>query len=274
VGFSVAINAGNSSRTGTLSIGGQAFTLNQAAAGPSITSGGIVPVGSTVTSIQSGEWVSIYGTNLATTTLTWSGDFPTLLGGTTVTVNGKQAYLLYVSPGQIDLQSPDDTTTGPVSVVVTTAAGSVSSIVNLAQSAPSFALLDATHVAGIIVRSDGSGAYGGGTYDILGPNGSSLGYATVAAKAGDVIELFGFGFGPTSPFVPAGKVFSGAAPTTNSVSLAINNAGATPFFAGLSSAGVYQFNLTIPPGLGAGDVSLQGTVGNVQTQAGVVISLQ
>jgi uncharacterized protein (TIGR03437 family) len=75
-----------------------------------------------------------------------------------------------------------------------------SSTITLSQFAPSFFLLDSTHVDGIILRSNGSGAYGGGTYDILGPTGNSLGYATVAAKAGDTLELFGTGFGPTNPF--------------------------------------------------------------------------
>ena len=62
---------------------------------------------------------------------------------------------------------------------------------------------------------DGSGAFGRGTYDILGPTGNSLGYPTVAAQAGDTVELFGVGFGPTTPAVPAGKAFSGAAPINN-----------------------------------------------------------
>jgi uncharacterized protein (TIGR03437 family) len=33
-------------------------------------------------------------------------------------------------------------------------------------------------------------------------------------------------------------------------------------------------NVKIPPGLGAGDLSLVATVGGVQTQSSVVISLQ
>jgi len=48
----------------------------------------------------------------------------------------------------------------------------------------------------------------------------------------------------------------------------------TPIFAGLSSAGLYQINLTIPSGLGTGDVKLTGIVTGVQTQSGVMISLQ
>jgi len=96
----------------------------------------------------------------------------------------------------------------------------------------------------------------------------------VAAKAGDVVELFGNGFGPTNPPVAAGQAFSGAAPTINPVGLFLNNVSVPPAFAGLSGAGLYQLNLTIPAGLDAGDVSLQATVGGVQTPAGVVISLQ
>jgi uncharacterized protein (TIGR03437 family) len=241
---------------------------------PAISSGGIVPAFSTSPVIQTGEWVSIYGTNLASGTSTWAGDFPTLLGGTSVTIDGHAAYLAFVSPGQINLQVPNDTATGIVPVVVTTANGSATSTVTLAPFGPSFFLLDGKHAAGIILRLDGQGTYGGGAYDIIGPTGTSLGYPTVAAKAGDTIELFGTGFGPTTPAVPAGQAFSGVAPTTNPVTLRINNVTVTPTFAGLSSAGLYQLNLTVPSSLGPGDVSLQASVGGVQTPSGVVISLR
>jgi uncharacterized protein (TIGR03437 family) len=236
---------------------------------PAILPGGIAPA-----TIQPGEWVSIFGNNLATSTATWSGDFPTSLGGASVTINGRAAYLSYASPSQINLQAPANTATGSVPIVVTTAAGVANSTATLAAFSPEFFLLDGTHVAGIILRSNGKGAYGGGTYDIIGPTGTSLGYATVAATAGDIVSLFGTGFGPTSPAVTPGQLFSGAAPTINPVKVKINGLNLTPSFAGLSGAGLYQLNLTIPAGLGTGDVSLQGVVGGVQTPSGVVISLQ
>ena len=129
-------------------------------------------------------------------------------------------------------------------------------------------------MAGIIVRSDGSGAYGGGTYDIIGPTGTSLGYPTVAAKAGDIVELYSTGLGLTNPAAPAGQVFFGTAPTTNPVRLRIGNSSVLPTFAGLSGAGLYQINLTVPEGLGTGDVSIVATVGGTQTPPNVVISLQ
>ena len=240
---------------------------------PTIQPGGIVPLNSRATTIQPGEWVSIYGASLASDTAIWNGTFPTTLGGTSVRINGKSAYLWYVSPAQINLQVPDDTATGTVPVVVTTSIGSASSTVTLGPFAPSFNLLDSKHVTGIILRSNGTGAYGGGTYDILGPTGNSLGYATVAAQAGDILEIFGVGFGPTSPAIPAGQVFSGAASTLNPVKLLINNLSVTPLFAGLSSAGLYQINLMVPPGAGTGDVSLFATVGGMQTPSGILISL-
>jgi uncharacterized protein (TIGR03437 family) len=212
---------------------------------PVIAIGGVVP-----STIEPGEWVSIYGSNLAPGIANWNGDFPTSLNGTSVTVDGKPAYLEYVSPSQINFQVPDDTARGSVSVADTTAIGTVTSTATLASFSPTFFSFDGKHVAGIIVRPDG--------YDLLGPTGTSLGYPTVAAKAGDIVELFGTGFGPT----------------TNPVTIRINNVSVTPSFAGISGAGLYQFNLIIPSGLGTGDVSLQASVGGVQTPVGAVISLQ
>lgn len=254
--------------------------------GPTIT--GVFPIFSTVPVIQAGEWISIYGTQFACGMYYWSGNFPLSLGDNylSVTINGKSAYLSFASDVQINAQAPDDTTLGPVEVDVFTSAvcGGIgggtgpelmgTATVSLAQFAPSFSLLDARHVAGVILRSDSSGAYGGGTYDILGPTGNSLGYPTVAARAGDTVELFGVGFGPTNPAVPAGQPFYGAAPTTYPVQLEITGELVSPFFAGLGSAGLYQFNLTIPVGLGVGDQPLVAIVAGAQTQPGVVISLE
>jgi uncharacterized protein (TIGR03437 family) len=244
---------------------------------PLINNAGVVPVFSKATTIQPGEWASIYGLNLAAGIVSWNGNFPTSLGNTTVTIDGKFAYLWYVSPRQINFQVPNDATTGPVAVVVTTPGGSASTTVTLGPFAPSFSLLDSTHVAGIIIRSDGSGAYDNGLYDIIGPTGTSLGYPTVAAKAGDSVELFGVGFGPTNPVVPAGQAFSSSASTLpqNPVQILIDGLSVNPSFTGISGdAGLYQLNFTLPVGFGKGDVSLVATVGGLSTPSGVVISLQ
>jgi uncharacterized protein (TIGR03437 family) len=235
---------------------------------PAIDPNGIVPASSSTPTIQSGEWASIFGSNLASGTAYWTGNFPTSLNGTSVTIDGEPAYLTFVSSGQIDFQVPKDATTGTVPVVVKTATGSTMATVLLAQFAPSFFLQpDGKHVAGIIPGPNGS-------YSTIGPTGNSLGYPTVAAKAGDTVELFATGLGPTNPVVPAGQVFTGAAPTTNPVTILIGNVSVTPSFAGLAGAGLYQINVTIPSGLGKGDLPIQATVGGAQTPSGVVISLQ
>jgi len=197
---------------------------------PSISHNGIKPLDGTQSIIAPGELVTIYGNNLASETLSSNGNFPTSLGGTKVEIDGKAAYLTYVSPGQINLQAPDDKALGSVPVVVITPHGRATSQVTLSKFAPSFALLDvpkglARFVSGIILRADGTGAYGKGktSYDILGPSGFFFGYPLVAAQEGDTIELFGVGFGPTKPAVPAGKPFSGLAPITGTLDLYINN---------------------------------------------------
>jgi uncharacterized protein (TIGR03437 family) len=190
-----------------------------------------------------------------------------------VIIDGRPAYLSYVNQGQINLQAPDDATIGSVPVTVTTPFGTASYTVVLNQVAPSFCLIDGKHVAGIILRSDGTGAYGGGEYYIIGPPGSSLGYLTVPAKTGDSIMLFGTGFGPTSPTVAAGVPFSGAAPALDQIELVINSQPVPPQWSGLSGPGLFQFNLTVPPGLGTGDQPIQGLANGVGTPI-ALLSLQ
>ncbi len=131
--------AGRSSRLLANSAALNAVLTAQAA--PTISTGGVVTLFSSGNVIQPGAWVSIYGTNLASGTAVWAGDFPTTLGGTSVTINGRPAYLSFVSPAQINLQAPDDMATGAVPVVVTTGAGAATSLVTLSPYAPAFELL-------------------------------------------------------------------------------------------------------------------------------------
>ena len=247
---------------------------------PTIPAGGTVTLNGTANVIQPGAWFSIYGTNLISGSIpqVWSGNYPTTLGGTSVTINNKPAYLWYAAPTQINLQAPDDSMRGVVNVTVTTPNGMATSTVTLSDQSPAWSLLgDDKHVAGIIVRPDGSGAYGSGSgsYDIIGPTGTSLGYKTVAAKAGDTIVLFGNGFGPTSPPIPAGQAYNGT-PTTavDDVAVTINSHPVSSFFTGAAFPGLFQFNITVPAGLGTGDQPLSALVNGVSTPVGVMIALQ
>ena len=235
---------------------------------------GIVPIYSSSTTIQPGEWVSIYGSNLASSTVTWNGDFPTSLGGTSVTINGKPAYLWFVSPGQINLQAPDDSATGAVQVVVvTTGSGNAVSTVTLGPVAPSFSLLgDGQHAAGEIATPNGGGAYGDGTYDLVGPSGA-FPFNTRPVRPGETLILYGVGFGPASPRVPAGRAFSGAATADDTVTITIGGVQATILFAGITEAGLYQFNLSVPV-TGSGDQPLEAYIDGVRTPQGPVVTVQ
>jgi uncharacterized protein (TIGR03437 family) len=240
---------------------------------PTIFKGGVVPNDGSVPVIQPGSWVSIYGSNLASGTFVWNGDFPTSLGGTSVTIDNKPAYLWFVSPTQINLQVPDDTTTGPVNVAVTTATGTAVSTVMLSPYGPSFSLLgDGKHVAAEIATPNGSGAYGGGTYDLVGPSGT-FSYNTRPVNPGETLTLYGVGFGPTTPHVPAGQLFFGMARTGSPISIDIGGVAATVVFAGITEAGLYQFNLTVP-NAPSGDQPLQATVNGVLTPPGPVVTVQ
>ena len=231
---------------------------------PAITPGGIVPIYSSVSTIQPGSWVSIYGSNLANVTYLWNNDFPQSPGGTTVTIDNKPAYLWLASPTQINLQVPDDTATGLVSVVVNTPSGTATSTVTLSPYGPSFSLLgDGKHVAGEILRSNG--------YDLVGPP-NTFSYATRPVNPGETLVLYGVGFGPTTPFVAAGQVFSASAPTNNKVTITIGGLPANVSYSGITEEGLYQFNLTVP-NAPSGDQPLLATVDGLQTPLGPVVTM-
>jgi len=250
-----------------------AATFTIQAPTPTIAPGGVVPVYSSVPVIQPGSWISIYGVDLAPATAIWNGDFPISLGNVQVTIDNLPAYLWFVSPGQINLQVPDDSTLGSVNVAVKTPYGTATSTVSLAPQSPSFSLLgDGKHLAAEIATPNGTGAYGGGTYDLDGPSGA-FSFNTRPVIPGETLVLFGVGFGPTLPTVAAGRIFSGVAATTNPVSVFIGGVSASVAFSGITEAGLYQINVTVPlvPG---GDQPIVAIVNSVQTPAGALVTVR
>jgi uncharacterized protein (TIGR03437 family) len=241
------------SGSGTLSLGAPLPTP------PTISPSGIVPVYSTVPIVQPGSWISIYGANFVSTSTTWTGNFPTNLGGVTVTIDSKPAYLWFVSPGQINLQVPNDATQGCVNVVVNTPTGSVSSQVTLQAQQPSLDLLDGSKYAvAEIPSTTNSGAYAGGAYDLMGPAGL-FPFNTRPVKVGETIELYGVGFGPTLVPVTAGQVLANYTQDTITPTVTIGGVNAQVTFAGEVEAGLYQLNVVIPQ-VPSGDEQIIATV--------------
>ena len=239
---------------------------------PSISSGGVVNGASFQPGVVPNSWATILGSNFVTVTDTWnnsivSGKLPTALDGATVTIDGKPAWLSYVSPGQINLLVPD-IGVGPVSVTVTNSAGTSSIFtVNSSQYAPAFFLWPGNQV--VASRQDFTFAARANTFN---------GLATVPAKPGDVLILWGTGFGPTSPAapmgvqVPADRIYStSAAPTVT-----INNLPATVAGAALAPgfAGLYQIAITVPSSIPDGDWPLRATIGGISSPAGTVLAIR
>jgi uncharacterized protein (TIGR03437 family) len=238
---------------------------------PSVLVNGVVPVFGTATTVQPGSWISIYGNNLAVTTATWNGNFPTSLGATSVTIDSKPAYLWFVSSTQINAQVPDDPATGLVNVVVTTSAGSATSTVTLGAYGPSFSLLNSKYVAAIVATPGSPGNSGGG-YDIIGPVGA-FPYPSRPARAGETVQIYGVGFGPTTPSVLAGQAFSGVAPSVMNPTVLIGGVQATVAFAGIVEAGLFQLNVIVP-NAPSGDQTLTASLAGATAQSNVYITLQ
>ena len=225
--------------------------------------------------IAAGSWVTIFGEDLAPTTRIWRDDeivggvLPTSLDGVQALINGKPAAIFFISPGQLNVQAPDDTTLGPVSVEVVQESGaSVTTLANLQEASPAFFLfnpegrrfLAAVHPDGVFV----------GKPDLFG--GTLL---ARPAEPGNIILLFGTGFGLTAPPVPSGRVLSGGAVRlANTVRVRFNGVDADVRFAGLSGAGLNQVNVVVPEGLPSGDVEVVAEILDLVTQSGAFVTLE
>jgi len=253
------------------------YTLTPAAAQqnkPSIAArNGVVNGASFQPGIASGSWITVFGANLAAGTRTWRSDeivggkLPTQLDGVSVTVNNKPAAVYFISPAQLNVQAPADDSVGPVQVQVTTPQGTSNAVAAQMQKfAPGFFLFDAENRKYLAaVHSDGT---------LLGKPNLFQGLTTRPAQPGEVVLLFGTGFGPTTPPVPAGQVFNGAVPLANQVTVRISGVTAEVLFAGLSGAGLDQLNVRIPATAADGDASVVAEVGGVQTQDGAFVTIQ
>jgi len=219
----------------------------------------------------SGSYLEIKGSNLAPDSRTWTGaDFagnnaPTMLDGVTVSINSKPAYVYYISPTQIDVQAPDDSTTGNVPIMVTTCAGTSNSTsvqktaLAAGMQAPASFLVGGTQYM-VALITDSTKPLG---YAFVGNTSLSVPpYYYQPAKPGQSITAYGLGFGPVTPSNASGVITTVGNATTNGVALSFGTTPATISYAGLAPGfvGLYQFNITVPA-LANGDYPINITVG-------------
>jgi uncharacterized protein (TIGR03437 family) len=224
--------------------------------------------------IAPGSWVTILGDMLSEKTRSWAGsDFrgvslPTELDGVKVSINGKPAYVSYISPTQLNVLAPDDPSAGPVAVTVTNSLGTSQTFTaTMQQFSPAlfaFSVDGGKHV--IAHNSDG-------TY--LAKAGIVAGLNTRPVIPGEIITLYGSGFGSTNPPTPADRVPAAAAPTAQEVVVTIGGwMEADVLWAGKIGPGLYQINVRIPEGSMGGERTISTTVGPTTSPEGTVITIR
>lgn len=259
-----------SSADGTIRIGyglGPYLALNIAFQGPSLSGSGVYlsPVGvvnaassSPFTAfISPGEFLTLYGSGLASTTNAASVPFSTNLSGVQVLINQIPAPIYYVSPTQISVIVPYITTPGSVAQIQVINNGANSNVVTQFTGYTSVGAFTNNPVGGI------------GYAAALRPDGSVISDSN-PALVGETEALYLAGMGSVSPSVGDGTAAPGSPLSYTTTTPAIylydsagNYATPTITFSGLAPgfAGLYQINFTIPSGLVAtndGEIEIEG----------------
>jgi uncharacterized protein (TIGR03437 family) len=136
----------------------------------------------------------------------------------------------------------------------------------VAQQAPAFFLWPNSQT--VATRQDNSLAVKDGTF---------AGATTVAAKPGDVLILWGTGFGPTTPTVAAGiQVPSDKQYNCSLVTISLGSTSPQVFGCALSPgfAGLYQVAIQVPSTMADGDYPIKATVNGTSSPDGVVLSVK
>lgn len=193
---------------------------------------------------------------------------PTSVGGIQVNVNRQPAYVEYISAGQVNFLLPQGAATGTAEVELVTPTGVMTSTLQIAAVAPGLF----TYRLGGIVYAASVFATGSGVVYVAAP-GALPGYTSRPTAAGDIIELYATGCGPTNPVAPDGVVLTQAYPAANLAAFQVTIAGtaASVLYAGLVSPGLWQVNVQIPSGLIGGPQPLVLSVSNITSQPTVML---
>ena len=269
VNYTVGMNTGGF-RTGTITIAGQTFTVTQAPQGvlvPVISTNGVINAASGIGgAVAPGEFISIYGAGIGPPEPIVSMSLERGLGYTRVFLDGVEAFLTYVSVGQVNALVPygiagrQDTKLQ----IEYQAVRSNAVTLPLAGAAPGIFTVNRSGTgAAVAVNEDGR----------FNSDGN-------AAPRGSIVAFWATGQGQTDPPGMDGKqpeppMFPKPALP---VSVAVGGVGVAPediFFAGLIYAGVMQVNVKIPDAVTAGNaVELLLTVGKSTGRKGVTLSVR
>jgi len=193
--------------------------------------------------VSPGEFVTVFGANLAAATLQAGAPYPTALGGVTVTVNNLPAPIYLVSQGQISFLVPYAVTGSTANIAIENSAGTSNTVtVPLSATSPGIYSVD----------------YSGAGYGVILHADYSLVSSARPAKRGETVLVYLTGLGAVKPAVADG-VAAPASPlslvalTSQQLGVYMNGQPAAVQFAGLAPGfpGLYQLNVTVPVNLAA-----------------------
>ena len=220
-------------------------------AGPVIR--GVVPAAGPVFpyNVAPGAFVSIYGTNLADSTLTAAApNYPVALGDVRVTVNGAAIAIQYISPGQLNVIWPD-AAPAATKLTVVTGSGSFTTNVIVQPAVPSVFTL------------------GGMTAAALNAISGTVVSPAAPLRAGvDLVALYLTGLGPTTRSGNLDYADIQPAVTIGGQACKVSYAGRAPGFPGLD-----QINCSVPAGLSGAAVPVVVT-SNGRTANTVTLNIQ
>lgn len=251
---------------------------------PSISSNGVVTTFNERVGAVASGWLEIHGKDLITgAARDWTADdfangTPTALDGISVSVNGQPAFVRHISATEIDVQSPTDSATGPVQVIVTS--GKTASdpfIVQKQAVLPAMAapFKGKTNTYVLAVLNDGLYA---------APAATVTGIKTRPVVAGELVTFYGTGFGAVATFadgsdIPAGTITALANSLANPVTIQIGSVAvpaANILYQGLAldSIGLYQFTVVLPSNLASGDLPITFSAGGVDTAQTIFLTVK
>jgi uncharacterized protein (TIGR03437 family) len=205
-------------------------------------------------SFAPGMWIEIQGIRLAAAERSWqeedfqNGIAPTSLAGTRVVVDGIDAYVAYVNTQTVRALLPAGILPGKREVYVETAFGrsnvykvTIEESRHLLGSAPWLALSGIQYA--MAVHEDGK------TFVL--PESAVEGVETRPARAGEVLTLYGIGFGPVSPDIVTGQMVTVENSLIRRVEVLFGETQAEVRAAGMAQGqvGIYQITVVVPAGV-------------------------
>ncbi len=232
----------------------------------------VLPLYSSGTAMTSGQFATVYGSNLSGSSRSWNAnlDFtggtaagsplPPGLDGVTVTVNSMPAAVYYVSPTQLNFIVPSGLSSGAATVVVSNGGTAAAAFTadSTAQASPSFFVYGATSPYYV-------SAYHA-NYTLVGDPAVQPG--STKALPGEEIFLYATGLAqaPGNTIITPSE-FSSTPVTVTAGSTPLTVAAGTdgklaPY---LIEAGLFQVNVILPTTIAAGNYTLTMTVPNGTT---------